>query len=110
MAMNQSCYGIYSKSSFSQGITYLVVQSLINHFLNVAYGSVFDTITTSTFKSIEILVPPPETMEEVKDKIDPLFEKIKRNYRENQFLTTLRDTLLPKLISGEVRLNEFANR
>lgn len=107
MAMNQSCYGIYSKSSFSQGITYLVVQSLINHFLNVAYGSVFDTITTSTFKSIEILVPPPETMEEVKDKVDPLFEKIKRNYRENQNLTTLRDTLLPKLISGEVCLKNF---
>lgn len=109
MAMNQSCYGIYSKSSFSQGITYLVVQSLINHFLNVAYGSVFDTITTSTFKNIEILVPPLETMEEIKYKIDPLFEKIKRNHRENQTLTTLRDILLPKLISGEVRLNEFTN-
>lgn len=107
MAMNQSCYGIYSKSNYSQALTYLLIQSLMNHFMNVSYGSVFDTITTSTFQNINILVPPKEIFEKIKKEVDVNFEQIKENIKENQTLTQLRDTLLPKLISGEVRLKEF---
>jgi type I restriction enzyme S subunit len=107
MCMNQSCYGIYSKSNYSQPITYLLIDSLMKHFLNVAYGSVFDTITTSTFKTINVLVPPKNVMDKIRDEIDVLFQNKKTNIKENQSLTKLRDTLLPKLISGEVRLKEF---
>jgi type I restriction enzyme S subunit len=107
MCMNQSCYGIYSKSDYSQSVTYLLIDSLMKHFLNVAYGSVFDTITTSTFKSISVLEPPNRVMDKVKEEIDVLFQQKKMNINENQTLTKLRDTLLPKLISGEVRLKEF---
>jgi type I restriction enzyme S subunit len=107
MCMNQSCYGIYSKSSYSQAITYLLIDSLMKHFLNVAYGSVFDTITTSTFKSISVLLPPDNLMVKIGNEIDVLFRDKKTNIKENQTLTKLRDTLLPKLISGEVRLKEF---
>jgi type I restriction enzyme S subunit len=107
MCMNQSCYGIYSKSNYSQPITYLLIDSLMKHFLNVAYGSVFDTITTSTFKTINVLIPPKDVMDKIRDEIDVLFQNKKTNIKENQSLTKLRDTLLPKLISGELRLKEF---
>lgn len=107
MAMNQSCYGIYSKSHYSQASTYLLIDSLMKHFLNVAYGSVFDTITTSTFKNIKVLLPPKQIVVEAQKGIDILFEQLKENILENQTLTQLRNTLLPKLISGEVRLKEF---
>lgn len=107
MAMNQSCYGIYSKSQYSQPLTYLLIQSLIKHFIQVSYGSVFDTITTSTFQNINVLVPPKEVFVEISREVDTYFEQIKENIKENQTLTQLRDTLLPKLISGEVRLKEF---
>ncbi|MGQ7944158.1 restriction endonuclease subunit S [Flavobacterium sp. WC2509] len=107
MAINQSCYGIYSKSNYSQALTYLLIQSLMTHFMNVSYGSVFDTITTSTFKNIKVIVPSKEIFEEIKKEVDMNFEKIKANIKENQTLTQLRDTLLPRLISGEVRLKEF---
>lgn len=110
MAMNQSCYGIFSKSNYSQAISYLLVESLMKHFLNVAYGSVFDTITTSTFKNISVILPPDNVMDKVKSEIDILFQKKKANIREIQTLTQLRDTLLPKLISGEVRLQEFQEK
>jgi type I restriction enzyme S subunit len=79
----------------------------MKHFLNVAYGSVFDTITTSTFKSISVLLPPDNLMVKIGNEIDVLFRDKKTNIKENQTLTKLRDTLLPKLISGEVRLKEF---
>ncbi len=107
MTMNQSCYGVYSKSNYPQSITYLVIGSLIQHFLNVAYGSVFDTITTSTFQNIKILLPPNKIMEEIKEQIEPLFKKIKQNINENSILVNKRDTLLPKLISGEVRVKDL---
>lgn len=107
MAMNQSCYGIYSKSTYSQPLTYLLIQSLMNHFMQVSYGSVFDTITTSTFKGINVLLPPKNVLNELKEPIDDYFYQIKENIKENQTLTQLRDTLLPKLISGELRLKEF---
>jgi type I restriction enzyme S subunit len=107
MCMNQSCYGIFSKSNYSQSIMYLLIDSLMKHFLNVAYGSVFDTITTSTFKSINVLEPPKSVMDKVKGEIDVLFQHKKTNIKEIKSLTKLRDTLLPKLISGEVRLTAF---
>jgi type I restriction enzyme S subunit len=107
MAINQSCYGIYSKSNYSQPVTYLLIQSLMNHFVQVSYGSVFDTITTSTFQNINILLPPESILNEIKNNIDEYFTQIKQNVIENQTLTKLRDTLLPKLISGKIRLKEF---
>ena len=107
MAINQSCYGIYSKSDYSQAVTYLLIKSLMSHFMNVSYGSVFDTITTSTFQNINILVPPNEIFAEIKNQVDVNFEQIKENIKENQSLTQLRNTLLPQLISGTVRLKEF---
>ena len=75
--------------------------------MNVSYGSVFDTITTSTFQNINVLVPPKEIFAEIKKEVDVNFEQIKENIKENQSLTQLRDTLLPQLISGTVRLKEF---
>lgn len=107
MAINQSCYGIYSKSDYSQALTYLLIKSLMSHFMNVSYGSVFDTITTSTFQNINVLVPPKEIFAEIKKQVDVNFEQIKENIKENQSLTQLRDTLLPQLFSGTVRLKEF---
>lgn len=106
MTMNQSCYGIYSKSTYSQPITYLLIDSLMKHFMNVAYGSVFDTITTSTFTNIRVVYPNEKTMYEIVRLIDPIFNQMKENTIENQTLTNLRDTLLPKLISGEVRVKD----
>lgn len=104
MTMNQSCYGIFSKSTYSQPLVYLLTGSLISHFQSVAYGSVFDTITTSTFQNINVLLPDNESMELIRKQIEPLFDKIKENTLENSVLKEKRDSLLPKLISGEVAI------
>ena len=108
MAMNQSCYGLFTKSEFSQGLVFLMFSRLVEQFQRMAYGSVFDTITTSTFKTTKVVSPPNEVVIKVNELIDPLFLKLKRNTLENQTLTKLRNTLLPKLISGEVRVKDAA--
>lgn len=107
MAINQSCFGLYPKNEYSPGIIYLLVCKLVDRFQRISYGSVFDTITTSAFSTTQIICPPKTIVIEIALLIDPIFKKIKENTFENQTLTQLRDTLLPKLISGEVRLKEF---
>ena len=109
MAINQSCYGLYSKGNMSQAIVYLLVSNLISYFQSRAYGSVFDTITTSTFSATKIAVPPEHVLGGITPKIDELFELIKANSKEVNTLSSLRDLLLPKLISGEIRVKDAQN-
>ncbi len=109
MAMNQSCYGLFTKGDFSQGLVFLTFSMLITQFQRMSYGSVFDTITTSTFKATKVIYPPKKVIGELKEIIDPIFLQLKQNTLENQTLTQLRDTLLPNLISGKVRLKDIAH-
>ena len=70
-------------------------------------GSVFTNLKTDILKSQLVTLPPKEIEEKINSQIKSFFKKIRENSIENQTLTQLRDTLLPKLISGEVRLKEF---
>lgn len=51
-------------------------------------------------------IPPPETLGAFADIVKPIFERIGHNLGKAQSLATLRDTLLPRLISGQLRLPE----
>ncbi|MCP3941406.1 MAG: restriction endonuclease subunit S [Desulfobacteraceae bacterium] len=65
------------------------------------------TFPQITFKSIQyypLLVPTKEIQNEFVSLIKPSFKKIDNNKFNNQLLTNLRDTLLPKLLSGELRI------
>jgi hypothetical protein len=53
------------------------------------------------------LVPNPELAESFKKHIDPIRNKAAENVKESQILASLRDTLLPKLISGELRFPDI---
>ena len=77
------------------------------HLIQQGNGSVFTNLKTDILKSQLIKLPPKNIEKDFSNQITPWFEEIKSNTEENQSLTQLRDTLLPKLISGEVRLKEF---
>lgn len=80
---------------------YKVIQGL-------AYGSAQPNISTSDIEGIKIVLPEDKTiLNKVIDEFVKSHDIIIQNLTENQTLTQLRDTLLPKLISGEVRLKEF---
>lgn len=70
-------------------------------------GSAVPSLTTELLKRIEILIPSDTIVKQFDDIMNSYFITIEANIKENQTLTQLRDTLLPKLISGEVRLKEF---
>ena len=68
-------------------------------------GSTFKEISKTNFRNLLITVGTDTKL--YISNVKPLYEKIENNILENETLTQLRDTLLPKLISGEVRLKEF---
>ncbi len=107
MAMNQSCYGIQGLHENEDVFTYLLVRKNVSDLQNKSHGSVFSTITRDTFSAIDIVVPPSrKIIKEFENSIKSSFYKIKSNLFENQTITQLRDTLLPQLISGKVRVKE----
>ncbi|MCM7016675.1 restriction endonuclease subunit S [Enterobacter asburiae] len=104
MAFSQSNYGIVSKIGNYPFFIYLLVGFIVDDLLTAAYGSVFDTITTRTFESVNLKFPSLNSIEKFNEEISPIFSKKEMNTQQIKTLETLRDTLLPKLMSGEVRV------
>ena len=67
-------------------------------------GSVFFNLNKSKFDSIEIISPPEQIIDKFNQFVSPLMDKCFALKREISFLSNIRDTLLPKLISGELRI------
>lgn len=105
-AMNQSCYGIRGRSHWGQRFTYFLIRQMVEELKAKAHGSVFDTITRDTFKMIWFPEPLPKIAQVFEEFTNPILDKIKANVEQNQTLADLRDTLLPKLMSGEIRLRD----
>lgn len=76
-------------------------------YSNFATGSAQPLITQSSVKALKFSCPDLESLDLYSSKIEMLYNKRNENLTENQSLTQLRDTLLPQLISGAVRLKEF---
>jgi len=102
MTFNQSCYGLRGKNGAGDYFIFLTAQRMVNQFKSVAHGSVFSTITRQTFDAIRVVVPPGKLFQQFEQSASALFEKVLSNVRQSRTLTQLRDTLLPKLISGEL--------
>lgn len=68
-------------------------------------GTVFGSISKSDFDALEVLIPSLELITEFEQVAKPINDKIITNCTRIHTLETLRDTLLPKLMSGEVRVD-----
>ncbi|MEW6263879.1 MAG: restriction endonuclease subunit S [Thermodesulfobacteriota bacterium] len=106
MAMNQSCYGLKGKGGVGKALTYFTTRELIADLQQQAHGSVFDTITRDTLAGISVVVPAPELIETFEERIGPILERIRSNLFESRTLAAIRDALLPKLLSGEIRIKD----
>ena len=68
----------------------------------IGTGTTQQQLTVPDFRKTEILVPIKDVVDAFTNIVNPLFDKIWANQEENKYLSTLRDTLLPKLISGKL--------
>ena len=70
-----------------------------------ANGSTFQEISKSNFRPIPVVVPPKPVLESYQEISGGLYRQTADNERQSRTLAQLRDTLLPKLISGELRVS-----
>ena len=106
MAMNQTCYGIRGTKGYPDFFIYWLIRKTVRELQNRTHGTIFDTITRQTFKIVNTVLPSVSLAERFEEAISPIIENVLNNLHESHTLTTLRDTLLPKLISGEIRVSE----
>lgn len=103
MCMNQSCYGVNGKET-GPYFNYFNLLESIDTLRRNTHGAVFDTITTKTFETHLACFPRIDLATIFDLSVSPMLQQIEINLREIGVLKNLRDTLLPKLLSGKLTL------
>ena len=105
MAMNQTCYALSSRLGTPLAL-YCHLRHEIDNLVLAAHGSVFNTITTRTFEESRTVLPPRQLCEEFDKVVGPFFRCVLASLRESRNLATLRDAILPLLVSGKVHVGD----
>lgn len=85
---------------------FLTTNEMTEYLHSIAEGSTstYPSLKPSDLEKIEFLIPPREKLNDFEKLATNIFQKVKSNQTQIRTLTALRDTLLPKLMSGEVRV------
>ena len=106
MAMNQSCYALVGKETH-QLLVYFYTLKAVDRLKHKASGAVFDAITTRDFESEIIMKLSDEDAQGFLNVAEPIYQAVLSNSIENLRLAALRDSLLPKLMSGEIDVSDI---
>ena len=107
--LNQRMYRIRAKNGINTNYLYAYLNSteVCNALKQKALGSVQKYVNTGDINNIEVKVPSRTKMEEISAVLDPIFLQMETNILQNEFLTELRDLLIPKLISGDIDVSSI---
>ena len=92
----------FPESKLSNEYLYLLFKFIRPNLVALGNGSVFTNLKTDILRNYNTILPDKETLKRFDNIAGAIFEKILYNTRENEKLIQLRDTLLPKLMSGEI--------
>lgn len=105
---NQQINSIIPKDGFSPYYIYLLMQTLSDTINKLGQsGSTIVNLNKSQFGKIQVIIPALSVMIKFDKIVSPMFEKMLQNQKENLKLTSLRDTLLPRLMSGELDVSNI---
>ena len=96
----------FPQSELTNEYLYLLFKMIRKDLVMLGNGSVFTNLKTDILRQFEVTMPSKPTLDNFQILIKPLFDTMKNIARENQRLATLRDTLLPKLMNGEIDVSE----
>lgn len=109
LAINQGYIALLANQYLSNQFMYLWLNKFMKIVENAGNGSTFLEISKTSFRNIDCIIPEKNILKEFDDLMNPLFDKILSNLKQIQSLSKARDTLLPKLMSGKLRVNGFKN-
>jgi len=85
---------------------WVTTQAFVDNLTAYATGAAYPAVKADTFETAKMLLPGKDILNAFHNLVDPLRARIAHNQRQNRRLAGLRDTLLPKLLSGEIELPE----
>ena len=94
----------FPQSRLSNYFLFLLFKNKYKYILSQGNGSVFTNLKTDILKALKIVLPPKNIMEKFDRIVESLFNAIEVNTLESLRLSSLRDTLLPKLMSGQIKV------
>jgi type I restriction enzyme S subunit len=103
LCANQACCGLVPKDFASCFIHQLLSSELVS-LQQQARGSAQQNLSQSIVADFPCLIPPPELLQAFENQVHCLYQRCIKGIQESRTLAALRDTLLPKLISGELRV------
>lgn len=107
LAINQGFIALLADQYLSNQFMYLWLKKFIKVVENAGNGSTFLEISKTSFRTIDCIIPEKNILKDFDDLIKPLFDKILSNLTNIQSLSQTRDTLLPKLMSGQLRVKNI---
>jgi len=107
---NQGFKSFVPKSYFTTEFLYYQIKNKIPLIEARSSGSTFKEVSASTLKTVSIILPPVEIIEEYQNIAKPIFEKQNVLEQQNQELASLRDWLLPMLMNGQVTVGKLNSK
>lgn len=105
---NQQINSIIPKDNYSPYYIYLLMSTMRETINKLGQaGSTIVNLNKTQFGKIEVLIPSIKTMSDFDEIVEPVFSAILSNQIENEKLANLRDSLLPKLMSGEIDVSDL---
>ncbi|MBR5784210.1 MAG: restriction endonuclease subunit S [Bacteroidales bacterium] len=105
LTTNQGFKSVIPNDDIGNAYIYYFLKSNFDLIDSMASGSTFKEISGTAMKNIPILIPDEKTLLEFQSFSSGIFDEQEKLEEENQKLASLRDTLLPKLMSGEIEVN-----
>ena len=99
---NQGFKSVVPKSEVGTPFVYFFLKNTLPVIEGMASGSTFKEVSGSTMKNVPAVIPDAETLTRFSDFCSPIFAQQRILEEQNQSLATMRDNLLPKLMSGEI--------
>ena len=104
---NQGFKSVVPNSNVGTAFVYYFLKNALPTIENMASGSTFKEISGSAMRTVPATIPDDERLKDFSDFCNPLFQQQSTLEAENRTLAALRDSLLPKLMSGELDVSEL---
>lgn len=105
-ATNQGFIAVRPRQAFDRWFLFEEMRRRVSEFIDNANGSTFLEISRGRFKELALSVPPSDQIREIDSQLAPMHAKSAQLAQESQKIASLRDVLLPELLSGRIRVPE----
>lgn len=96
--------GLSKNNKENREFIYEILNRAFTYFERIGSGSVYINISSKDLKQYKLIIPSKQVLIKYHNHLEPIFSELRNLKKQITSLTNLRDTLLPKLMSGEIEI------